>query len=252
MLATFKLVFVLTALGPLAGIVGIPYCWLIRDIGPLYRVAMGIIRLSLRAARIKVETVGLENVPTDTAVIFMANHVSNLDPPVLLPVLPGRSSVLLKKELLRIPILGTAMRMAQFVPVERGGRRDAASASVAAAAGALRAGLHILVFPEGTRSKDGLLQMFKKGPFFLAKQTMAPIVPIAITGTERMMRKGSAAITPATARVQFLRAMLPTDYRTREDLMAAVREAIARALPEEMQPVGGTGFQGFGERETRL
>ena len=199
---------------------------------------MGIIRLALRAARIEVRVEGVENVPTDKAVIFMANHVSNLDPPVLLPVLPGRSSVLLKKELLRIPILGMAMRMAQFVPVERGGRRDAASASVAAAAGALRDGLHILVFPEGTRSKDGRLQAFKKGPFFLAKQTMAPVVPVAISGTEKMMRKGSAAITPDTARVQFLKAVLPRDYATREEMMRAVWGAISAALPGEMRPLG--------------
>ena len=244
MFATFKLVFVLTALGPLAGIVGIPISWLTGDIGPLYRVAMGIIRLALRAARIPVETVGLGNVPAGSSVIFMANHVSNLDPPVLLPVLPGRSSVLLKKELLRIPILGTAMRMAKFVPVERGGRRDAATASVAAAAEALGLGYHMLVFPEGTRAKDGRLQGFKKGPFFLAKQTGAAIVPVAISGTERMMRKGSAAITPSTARVEFLPVIRPEDYKTREELMRAVREAIAGALPLDMRPLGESAAEG--------
>jgi 1-acyl-sn-glycerol-3-phosphate acyltransferase len=236
MFATFKLVFVLTAFGPLAGILGIPYCWLIKDIGPLYRVAMRIIRLSLRAANIQVETSGLEHIPTRQSVIYMVNHVSNLDPPVLLPSLPGRCSVLLKKELMRIPILGTAMRMAQFVPVERGHRRDAAAASVAAAASALNSGLNILVFPEGTRSKDGRLSTFKKGPFFLAQQTGAPIIPIAISGTELMMRKGSAAIHPGAARIQFLPAIAPRDYDTRESLMSAVHAAIAAALPPEMQP----------------
>lgn len=238
MWATFKLVFVLTALGPLAGIVGIPYCWAIEDIGPLYRVSMRIIRLALRAARIPVEVVGLEHVPAGESVLFLANHVSNLDPPVLLPVLPGRSAVLLKKELMRIPILGTAMRMARFVPVERGSRPEAAAASVAAAAAALRAGLHILIYAEGTRSKDGRLQAFKKGPFFLAQQTGAAIVPVAISGTERMMRKGSAAIFPGVARVQFLPAIRSGEYATREEMMAAVRGAIAAALPEEMRPNG--------------
>ena len=85
---------------------------------------------------------------------------------------------------MRIPILGTAMRMGKFVPVERGARREAAQASVAAAADALHSGLNILVFPEGTRSKDGRLAAFKKGPFFLAQQTQAPIVPIALSGTQ--------------------------------------------------------------------
>jgi 1-acyl-sn-glycerol-3-phosphate acyltransferase len=236
MFATFKLVFILTAFGPLAGILGIPYAWLIKDITPLYHVAMRIIRLALKAGGITVETSGLENVPVGTSVIFMANHVSNLDPPVLLPQIPGRTSILLKKELMRIPILGTAMRMAQFVPVERGHRREAAAASIAAAAKALADGYHITVFPEGTRSKDGRLSTFKKGPFFLAQQTGAPVIPIAISGTERMMRKGSAAIHPGVARIQFLPAIAPAAYDTREALMEAVHAAIAAALPPEMRP----------------
>jgi 1-acyl-sn-glycerol-3-phosphate acyltransferase len=236
MFATFKLVFVLTALGPLAGIIGIPHAWLIKDISPLYRVAMRIIRLALKAGGIKVETTGVENVPAGQACIFLANHVSNLDPPVLLPQIPGRTSILLKKQLMSIPILGTAMRMAEFVPVERGHRREAAAASIAAAASALSHGYHITVFPEGTRSKDGRLSTFKKGPFFLAQQTQAPIIPVAISGTERMMRKGSAAIFPGTARIQLLSAIYPNDYPTRESLMAAVHAAIAAALPPEMRP----------------
>ena len=121
------------------------------------------------------------------------------------------------------------MRMAKFVPVERGSRRDAAKASVDAAADALRSGLHMLVFPEGTRSLDGRLSTFKKGPFFLAQETQAPIIPVAISGTQTMMRKGSSAITPGLARIQMLPAIDPTDYATREELMRAVRNAIAEA-----------------------
>jgi 1-acyl-sn-glycerol-3-phosphate acyltransferase len=166
----------------------------------------------------------------------MCNHVSNLDPPVVLPLLPGRSSVLLKRELMNIPILGTAMRMAKFVPVERGNRREAAQASVEAAGDALRSGLHIMVFPEGTRSRDGRLSTFKKGPFFLAQQTQAPIVPIAVSGTQTLMHKGSNAITPGFARIQVLAPIEPAGYETREELSLAVRKAIADALPPEMRP----------------
>ncbi len=140
MFATFKLLFVYTALGPIAGLIGIPYSFLVSDISGLYRVAMWIAHAGVRAAGIRTEVVGVENVPVGKSCIFMCNHVSNLDPPVLLPVLPGRSSVLLKKELMRIPILGLAMRMGKFVPVERGQKREAAKASVAAAADALAFG----------------------------------------------------------------------------------------------------------------
>ena len=236
MFSTFKLVFVYLTLGSIAGIVGIPYTLLVGDISLLYRVAMWITNAGVRAAGIKIEISGVENIPAGRSCIFMSNHVSNLDPPVLIPLLPGRSSVLLKKELMNIPILGRAMRMAKFVPVERGHRRDAAKASVEAAADALRSGLHILVYPEGTRSLDGRLSAFKKGPFFLAEETQAPIVPIALAGTQTMMRKGSSAITPGVARIRVLPAIEPSKYESREELMAAVRSAIAEALPPEMKP----------------
>ncbi|MEO6805451.1 MAG: lysophospholipid acyltransferase family protein [Edaphobacter sp.] len=237
MFATFKLLFVYLTLGPISGIVGIPYTLLVGDISRLYRVAMWITNAGVLAAGIKIKVDGYENIPAGRSCIFMCNHVSNLDPPVVLPLLPGRSSVLLKKELMSVPILGRAMRMAKFVPVSRGHRRDSAQASVDAAADALRSGLHILVYPEGTRSLNGRLSNFKKGPFFLAKETKAPIIPIALSGTQKMMRKGGYAITPGLARVQLLPAIEPSEYATREELMVAVRNAIAEALPPEMKPV---------------
>lgn len=240
MFATLKLLFVYTALGPVTGLIGIPYTLLVGDISLLYRVAMWIANAGVRAAGIRVEITGLEHVPADRRCIFMCNHVSNLDPPVVLPLLPGRSSVLLKKELMNIPILGRAMRMGGFVPVERGGRRDAAQASVIAAGEALKSGLNILVFPEGTRSVDGRLSMFKKGPFFLAMETQAPIVPIALSGTQTMMHKGSMAIRPGVARIQLLPVIDPSQYANREEILRAVRAAIAEALPPEMKPAEGT------------
>ena len=236
MFATFKLLFVYLTLGPITGIIGIPYTLLVGNINLLYRVAMWITNAGVRAAGIRIELTGSENIPAGRSCIFMCNHVSNLDPPVVLPLLPGRCSVLLKKELMSIPILGHAMRLAQFVPVSRGHRRDAAQASVEAAADALRSGLHILVYPEGTRSLDGRLSAFKKGPFFLAQETQAPIVPIALSGTQTMMRKGSYGITPGVARIQVLPEIEPSGYATREELMVAVRNAIADALPPDMKP----------------
>jgi 1-acyl-sn-glycerol-3-phosphate acyltransferase len=236
MFATLKLLVVYSTLGTLAGVIGMPYSLLIGDISQLYRVSMWIANAGVRAAGIRIEVRGMEHVPANRQCIYMCNHVSNLDPPVVLPLLPGRCSVLLKKELMRIPILGIAMRMGKFVPVERGSRREAAQASVAAAADALRSGLNILVFPEGTRSKDGRLSVFKKGPFFLAQQTQAPIIPVVLSGTQKMMRKGSIAITPGVAHVQLLPAIEPAQYETREELLKAVRKAIADALPDEMKP----------------
>lgn len=237
MFVTFKMVFVYVTLGTLAGIIGIPYSLIVGNVDLLYRVAMGIMRAGLRAGGIRVEVSGLDHVPARVSCIFLANHVSNLDPPVLLPALPGMCSVLLKKGLMRIPFLGTAMRMGKFIPVERGSRREAAEASVAAAKAALRSGLHVLFFAEGTRSESGRLLAFKRGPFYLAMETGAPIVPIAISGTEKMMRKHSAAVTPGVAKVQILRAIDPAGYATRDELMRAARAAMIAALPEEMRPI---------------
>ncbi|HXC97007.1 MAG TPA: lysophospholipid acyltransferase family protein [Edaphobacter sp.] len=237
MFSTLKLMFVYLTLGSLAGILGIPYSLMVGNIDLLYRVAMWITKTGVRVAGIRVEVSGIENVPVGRSCIFMSNHVSNLDPPVEIPMLPGRSSVLLKKELMSIPILGRAMRMGQFVPVERGSRRESAKASVEAAAEALRSGLNIMVYPEGTRSQDGRLSAFKKGPFYLAQETQAPIVPIAVSGTQTMMRKGSSAIKPGIARMRLLPVIEPSQYTTREELMEMVRNAIAEALPPEMKPV---------------
>src|SRR5580692_4926397 len=136
MFSTFKMVFTYLSLGGLAGLIGIPYSLIVGNVDWLYPLVMRIVAAGVRAAGIRVEVSGLENVPAGVSCIFLPNHVSNLDPTVVLPAIPGRSSVLLKKELMRIPVLGTAMRLAKFVPVERGNRREAAQASVEAAAAA--------------------------------------------------------------------------------------------------------------------
>jgi 1-acyl-sn-glycerol-3-phosphate acyltransferase len=238
MFSTFKMVFVYVTLGTVAGVIGLPYSVVAGNVELLYRlVVRKIVPWGVRAAGIRVEVTGQENVPAGVSCIFLSNHVSNLDPPVLFPVLPGQCSALLKKELMRIPLLGTAMRMAKFVPVERGNVREAAQASVAAAATALKSGLHMLVFAEGTRSKDGRLARFKSGPFYLAMETGAPIVPIVISGTQTMMRKHSAAIRPGVAKVEFLAAIYPGQFENREELMRAVRAEMVEALPEEMRPI---------------
>ena len=122
------------------------------------------------------------------------------------------------------------MRMGQFVPVARGHSREEAKVSVAAAAAALGNGLHVTIFPEGTRSPDGKLLPFKKGAFFLATDTGAPIIPVIIQGTARMMHKVSLNIVPGVATVQFLPPIYPEEFPDREDLMVAVRDAMEQAL----------------------
>ena len=221
-------------LGAPAALVGIPWSALRGDFSTMYAWGMGTIRMGLRFAGIRVRVVGKENIPVGESCIFLSNHVSNLDPPVLLPAIPGMTSVFLKKSLMKIPLLGTAMRMGKFVPVSRGHSREEAQKSVEAAADALHSGLHITIFPEGTRSPDGNLLPFRKGAFFLAAETGAPMVPIIIRGTAAMMRKGSLKLYPKAgageAVVEFLPVLRPQNYAGKEELMNAVRSAMETAL----------------------
>jgi 1-acyl-sn-glycerol-3-phosphate acyltransferase len=233
-LPALTLLFVYTVLGIPAAVIGIPWTLVSGDISMVYRWAMWILHAGLRAAGIRIEA--LWRVPLDPKkrYIFLSNHISNLDPPVLLPLLPGRTSVFVKRSLMKIPVIGCAMRLGDFIPVDRDGRVESAKDSVTSAARVLTSGLNITSFVEGTRSRDGRLLAFKKGPFYLATETGAPVVPVSIWGTESMMKKGSLRIYPGTAHVTFHAPLDPKDYATREELMAAVRSAVESGLPEWM------------------
>jgi len=222
-------------LGTLAAMVFIPWAMITGNALPLYNASQTINRIAFRMARIGVEVDGGENVPAHTACIFMANHVSNLDPPALIPRIPGRTSAFLKRSLMRIPVLGYGFRLGEFIPVDRDGRVESAQQSVATAREVLAKGIHITTFVEGTRSRDGRMLPFKKGPFYLAMETGAPCVPVSIDGTEKMMGKGSLRIRPGTAHIRFHPPLYPANYATREELMEAVRAAIASGLPEWMR-----------------
>jgi 1-acyl-sn-glycerol-3-phosphate acyltransferase len=216
-----------------AAAIGIPWALVLGDIGLLYRWSMWIMRIGLKLGRIRIVVAGREQVP-DRPCIFMANHVSNLDPPILMPLFPFRTSFFLKRSLIKIPILGWGMRLADFIPVDRDGRLESARESVKVGQRVLASGVSITTFPEGTRSRDGKMRPFKKGAFYLAMESGAPVVPVSICGSEQMMTKGSLRIQPGTAKVTFHPALDPRSFATREGLMAAVRGAISSGLPEWM------------------
>jgi 1-acyl-sn-glycerol-3-phosphate acyltransferase len=201
--------------------------------GVLYVLGLGGVRLALTLAGIKTVVRGREHLTPDRAVVFCANHQSNVDPPVLFEVLHRRLHILYKAELSKLPLLGRVFILGEFVPVERA-NREAAMASVSQGAQSLRNGNSFLIFPEGTRSPTRQLLPFKKGGFIMALQAGAPIVPVAIEGGRAAMHKGSKLVWPTTVTVTIgppiETAGMSLDDR--DTLIATVRDRVQQMLTE--------------------
>ncbi|MCU1284823.1 MAG: 1-acyl-sn-glycerol-3-phosphate acyltransferase [Acidobacteriales bacterium] len=219
---------------PSIGLVLIPWTFITGSVERLYWAAMWAAYTGVRIIGVDVDVRGLNGFDTQGTYIYMCNHVSNLDPPLVVPMIPRRSSVMVKKELFAIPLLSKAMRMASFVPVDRR-NRDAAIASIQRATDVMKSGVNMTVFPEGTRSPDGKLLPFKKGPFHLAMESGVSILPMTIFGTEEMMPKKTWKIKKGKATLIFHPPISPKDFADRDQLMEAVREVIASGLPERMR-----------------
>lgn len=236
MLRTLIVALFLAAYILLVGPFFILHCILTGSPELLYRAGVAGARFAMWLGGVRVRATGQENIPAGVCV-FVANHASNLDPPAVVAVIPRRVALLGKKEVFKIPILRRALLLADFVPVDRS-NRAAAIASVEEAVTHIRRGVSYLVFPEGTRSPDGRLRPFKKGTFVMAIQAGAPVVPVAVIGAHKLMRKGSAALSPGTLAVQFLPAINSSAYteEQRDELRKRVEEAIAACLPPDQQP----------------
>ncbi len=217
---------------PVAAVVGFPWTFITGDVSFLYRMFMFGAWNGVRLTGVRVQTVGLDKLDPARTYIFMSNHVSNLDPPITIPLIPRRTSVMVKKELFSVPILGRAMRIGSLVPVDRG-NRDAGIESVRAAKQVVQQQrINMSIYVEGHRSLDGKLLPFKKGPFYLAMECGVPVVPVTIAGTHYLMPKGRFAIKPGVATVIFHPPIEPNEFGNRECLMEKVRAVIDSGLPE--------------------
>jgi 1-acyl-sn-glycerol-3-phosphate acyltransferase len=221
-------------------VVGTPffvYTLLTGNTDRIYNLGVWAVRRVLWLSGVRLDVRGAEKIPRDRAVVFMPNHQSNCDPPAVFVLLPP-VLILAKKEFFRVPVLGRAMRRRGFVPVDRGNRERAIQA-VEQATRSLQAGHSFLVFPEGTRSPDGRLRSFKKGVFLMAIKAGAPIVPISVSGSRKIMPKGKFMISPGTVRITVHDA-IPTAGTTiddRERIMARARQSILSGLAPDEQPL---------------
>jgi len=235
MIVSFVVFVTIVVLAVPAAIILFPFTLLTGNVGPLYAVGSWIARLAIRVAGIHLSIEGLDRIAPGRACIFMANHISYLDAPALMSNLPGRTVVFLKSSLMKIPILGYAFKLAHFIPVGRTGDVAEAQLAVEEAQRVLASGLHITTFVEGMRSPDGRMLPFKKGPFYLAKDSGAPCIPISIFGSEKILPVDSKRIYPGVVHIVFHPPIDPAHYATRDELSEAVRAAIASGLPEWMR-----------------
>ena len=185
-------------------------------------------RWMLRVAGIRLAVDGLERVPADGPVIYMGNHQGNFDINALSLAIPRLFSWVAKEELFRVPLFGAAMRRAGYIPLDRSDGRKALK-SMKLAAQRIAAGASVVIFPEGTRTKDGDLLPFKRGAFMLAAKAGVPIVPFTINGSWKVNPPNRIELYPGTIRVSF-GDPIPAAGTSEADLMARVREAIAAKL----------------------
>src|SRR4030043_1326985 len=158
----------------------------------------GKIQLATTGTTVKVQ--GLENIDSIKSYLLVANHQSNFDIFVLRVYLPIQFRWIAKAELFRAPFMGWAMSRIGYIAIERESPKKAYR-SMLQAAEKVKKGFSVLIFPEGTRSPDGNLQPFKKGLFLIALKSRAPILPITICGTAKIMPKGAWRVYPGRVQI---------------------------------------------------
>ncbi len=189
---------------------------------------------NLWAAGVKVIVTGLENINNRDTYIFVSNHQGWFDIFTAIGKLPFHFSWLAKVELFKVPVLGAAMSRAGYISIDRRDRRKAMD-SLNRAAEVIRQGTSVFIFPEGTRSADGVLRDFKKGWLVLAAKSQRPIVPISISGSYRILPKHSCTIYPGEIRFSIGKPIQTagSDSVNRDLLLQQIREAIRANLTFE-------------------
>jgi 1-acyl-sn-glycerol-3-phosphate acyltransferase len=200
-------------------------------------------QVSARALNIAVHAEGVERVPRG-AFVYCSNHQSILDILVLGGALPGDFKWAAKRSLMKIPFLGWHLQLAGHVPVDRRPGARAAAEVITRFEHVLKDGKPLLVFPEGTRSEDGLVRSFKNGGFYAAVRAGVPCVPIALEGTHRLMKKHALDTgdghTMRDVRILIGAPIYPANEWREGKRVADLRDRTHAAVLELHRQVGGT------------
>lgn len=188
-------------------------------------VARAYCGIALPLFRIRVRASGLENIDPAKPYVFMANHISHADAPALAVTLPQPLHWVFKKELGAIPFFGWTLRAGGQIMVDRRDRTQATAALQAALDG-LSGNNSIMIYPEGTRSRDGKLLPLKKGGFRMAVQSGMPIVPVRVSGTREIVAADTLRVLGGTARIEIL-SPIPVEGKSIADIPALMEEVRA-------------------------
>lgn len=197
---------------------------------------------STRRLRIRVEAEGLENVPPEGAFVYTSNHQSIVDIIVLGSALPHDYKWAAKRSLMKIPFLGWHLKLAGHVPVDRGRGSAVARAVMERFERVLRAGKPLLVFPEGTRTQSGALGAFKVGSFYAAVRAGAPVVPVVVSGTFELMKKGAFDTGEVDDRVVRVRIGAPIPILKKDSekaMVESLRDRTRAAMAAMVLDLGG-------------
>lgn len=198
------------------------------------RVARAWARTLLAVSGVHVHVEGLEQIDPSSSYVFVSNHLSYMDTPVALGHIPAQFRFLAKRGLFRVPFLGTHLSRAGHIPVPRQDPRAAVKTLQAAADALQRKKISMLIFPEGGRSRDGILQPFKEGGAYIAIRAGVPVVPLIMIGTREILPFGAGIVLPGKVTLRVL-APIETSRMTLKD-RGTLTETLRDLIRNELEP----------------
>ena len=202
-------------------------------------IARGWAKVLLWVGGVKVKVEGLDKISPDGSYVFVSNHLSYMDTPVVLASIPVQFRFLAKRGLFQIPFLGWHLARAGHIPVPRGDARAAVKTMNIAAKVIRDNGISVLIFPEGGRSRKGSLGEFKEGAAYIGVRAGVPLVPMCLKGTREVLPFGSGHIRSGTV-IMRIGSPMSTDHssdRDRARLTTELRQRIVALLEEDSVPV---------------